>query len=260
MNKIALAVSILTISAVSASAADMAARYNKAPAIAPVTLYDWSGLYIGINGGGGSAHSCSSLLSIGGVTVFGAPVFDGCNNGTGGTIGGQVGYRWQSAAWVFGLEAQGNWADFKGSNPSLAFPAGNSTDTTNIQSFGLFTGQIGYAVNNVLFYAKGGAAVTNHQFNIISNINGAVPIGAIFAAGSETRWGGVAGGGIELGFSPNWSVSAEYDHLFMGTQNITLIARGGRAGIPNVNSTSQDVDIGTVRLNYKFGGPVVARY
>ena len=31
---------------------------------------------------------------------------------------------------------------------------------SNIRSFGLFTGQVGYAANNVLCYVKGGAAVT----------------------------------------------------------------------------------------------------
>ena len=41
-------------------------------------------------------------------------------------VGGQIGYRWQAANWVFGLEAQGDWANFKGSNTSLLlapFPA-----------------------------------------------------------------------------------------------------------------------------------------
>ena len=32
---------------------------------------------------------------------------------------------------------------------------------SKIDAFGLFTGQVGYAVNNVLFYVKGGAAVTS---------------------------------------------------------------------------------------------------
>jgi outer membrane immunogenic protein len=33
-------------------------------------------------------------------------------------VGGQIGYRWQSANWVFGVEGQGDWADFTGSNLS----------------------------------------------------------------------------------------------------------------------------------------------
>ena len=62
---------------------------------------------------------------------------------------------------MFGLEAQGNWADFNGSNVSLlAAPAVNRS---KIDAFGLFTGQVGYAANNVLFYVKGGAAVTDNR-------------------------------------------------------------------------------------------------
>ena len=48
-----------------------------------------------------------------------SPDWEGCHDATGGTVGGQVGYRWQSTAWVFGVEAQGNWANFEGSNTSL---------------------------------------------------------------------------------------------------------------------------------------------
>ena len=45
---------------------------------------------------------------------------EGCHDATGGLVGGQIGYRWQIGSWVFGLEAQGDWADLKGSNASLS--------------------------------------------------------------------------------------------------------------------------------------------
>ena len=86
---------------------------------------------------------------------------EGCHDATGGVVGGQIGYRWQSAGWVFGLEAQGDWADLKSSNVSLFIPAW--TNNSKIEAFGLFTGQVGYAWNNVLWYVKGGAAVTVGQ-------------------------------------------------------------------------------------------------
>ena len=89
---------------------------------------------------------------------------EGSHDATGGTVGGQVGYRWQAGTWVFGLEAQGNWADFSGSNASLVFPG--FRNHTNVDAFGLFTGQVGYAVNNVLLYVKGGAAVTSNSYRI----------------------------------------------------------------------------------------------
>src|SRR5947209_5203927 len=97
-----------------ALAADLAARpYTKAPPMI-AAVYDWSGFYIGANGGWGSSRNCWDFLP-----VAGGSAADGCHDANGGTIGGQVGYRWQAGTWVFGLEAQGNWADFKGSNISL---------------------------------------------------------------------------------------------------------------------------------------------
>ena len=69
-------------------------------------------------------------------------VAEGCHDATGGTAGGQLGYRWQAGTWVFGLEAQGNWADFKGSNVSLFVPALRN-QSRKIDAFGLFTGQVG---------------------------------------------------------------------------------------------------------------------
>src|SRR5882757_6551651 len=131
-----------------AVAADLAARpYTKAPPMI-AAVYDWSGFYIGGNGGWGWARNCWDLL---------LPPFpsagEGCHDATGGTAGGQVGYRWQAGTFVFGLEAQGNWADFKGSNASLL---GLFTNETKINAFGLFTGQVGYTWNNALLYVKGG--------------------------------------------------------------------------------------------------------
>ena len=80
--------------AVPALAADLPARtYTKAPPIvAPV--YDWSGFYIGINGGGASSHNCWDLTATTGVGAV-PPTSVGCHNATGGLVGGQVGYRWQ---------------------------------------------------------------------------------------------------------------------------------------------------------------------
>ena len=90
--------------------------YTKAPVAAPV--YNWGGFYLGINAGGGSSHNCWNLTANAAGAVPVAPS-EGCSDGTGGLVGGQVGYRWQATNWVFGLEAQGDWANLKGSNTSL---------------------------------------------------------------------------------------------------------------------------------------------
>jgi len=71
----------------------------------------------------------------------------------------------------------------------------------------------------------------------------------------------VIGAGIEFGFAPQWSVAVEYDHLFMGARNLDFIAAPAFGGGFLYNDRiKQDVDVITVRVNYTFGGPVVARY
>ncbi len=103
-----------------ASAADLAARpYTKAPPPMVAPIYDWSGFYIGANAGGGFSNRCLDVTATGAFGVAGA---EGCRNASGAIAGGQIGYRWQSASWVFGLEAQGDWANLRNSNASLFFP------------------------------------------------------------------------------------------------------------------------------------------
>jgi outer membrane immunogenic protein len=236
----------------SAAAADLPARtYTKAPAVV-AAAYDWSGFYMGINGGGGFSHKCWDLttpLVVGGGAVPPGP--EGCHDASGVTVGGQIGYRWQSADWVFGLEAQGNWADFRGDNVSLAIPT--DRNQSRIDAFGMFTGQVGYAWNNALVYLKGGAAVTSDRYRIFD-----IPSGALTDTSNETRWGGVVGVGFEYGITPNWSVGFEYDHMFMGSRDVSFTTLSG--AFDGTDHIGQNVDLFTARVNYKFGGPVVARY
>jgi outer membrane immunogenic protein len=252
MKKFLLGTVALIAFAAPAAAADLAARpYTKAPPAPVAVLYDWTGFYIGANGGWGSSHKCWDLTNAGLGTIV--PAFpEGCHDATGGTVGGQIGYRWQAGTWVFGLEGQGNWADFQGSNVSLFDPT--VRNQSRIDAFGLFTGQIGYAANNVLFYLKGGAAVTADRFRRFD-----VPTGVFIASvGDDTRWGGVVGAGIEFGFAPNWSAGVEYNHLFMQDRTHDFVDTAGV--FFSTNRIRQDVDLVTARINYRFGGPVIAKY
>jgi len=237
MKKLLLTTTALVVLASPALAADLAARpYTKAPPPVMAAIYDWSGFYIGVNGGGGWTHNTWDLVGGG---------REGSHDSSGGTVGGQVGYRWQMGQIVFGLEAQGNWADFSGDNVSALFGTRNRTKT---DALGLFTGQVGYAWNNVLLYAKGGAAVTSNKYTITN-----AATGALLGSNNDTRWGGVVGAGLEYGFAPNWSLGVEYDHLFMDRHTVSFGAFGS-------DSIKQDVDLFTARLNYRFGGPVATRY
>ncbi|MGL9622379.1 outer membrane beta-barrel protein [Bradyrhizobium sp. U531] len=254
IKKLAIAATALVLGTAGASAADLAARpYTKAPPMV-AAVYDWSGFYIGANGGWGTSRNCWDATTALGVVLTPA-LAEGCHDSSGGTVGGQIGYRWQASQWVFGLEAQGNWADFNGSNVSIGFPA--VTNRTRIDAFGLFTGQVGYAWNNALLYVKGGAAVTSNDY---TGFNAA---GVAFDGASQTRWGATVGVGMEYGFAPNWSVGVEYNHLFMGDHNVSMISNGvaGPAGVvTRIDRVGQDVDMVTARVNYRFGGPSLAKY
>ena len=236
-----------------ASAADMAV---KAPPPAPLpVIYNWSGFYIGANGGWGQSRNCWDFVNDG-VFILGT-FAEGCNSRSGGVVGGQIGYRWQASQWVFGVEAQGDWADLSSQRVSLFDPT--LSLRTKTDGIGLFTGQVGYAWNAALLYVKGGAAVTSNRFSILDNLN----FGAELASAGSTRWGGVVGVGFEYGFAPNWSVGLEYDRLFMGDSNNSFTFAAPLAGVVLNNRVSQDVDLLTLRVNYRFGGygaPVAARY
>ena len=237
-----------------ASAADMAARPYKAPPVAVPMMYDWSGFYLGVNGGYGWGRRCADITAVNAVAFAFA---EGCSDSGGGIVGGQVGYRWQSSAWVFGLEAQGDWANIRNDRVSLFNPA--NTWKTNINGLGLFTGQVGYAWNTTLLYVKGGAAVANQRFDIYDTATG---IG--IAQAERTRWGGVVGVGLEFGFAPNWTAGIEYDYLFRTNDGNTYLTPALAPAITSVAiNTRSDVSMITGRINYKFGGygaPIAARY
>ena len=234
-----------------ASAADLAARpYVKAPPPPLPAIYDWTGFYIGANGGWGQSHNCLDF-----VTLVGT-VASCCSDRSGGVVGGQLGYRWQTGSWVWGVEGQGDWADLSNTRVSLFDPT--LSTTTKTDGIGLFTGQLGWAWNASLLYFKGGAAVTSNRLDIFDNITG---LGLVSA--SNTRWGGTVGVGFEYGFGPGWSVGVEYDHLFMGHADNSFSVVDPRLAAVLNDRISQDVDMVTVRFNYRFGGwgaPVAARY
>ncbi len=233
-------------------AADLPAKVS--PAAPPVTLHDWTGFYIGLNAGGVSERKCWTNSFAGGAPTI-PPFSEGCNDATGPLLGGQVGYRWQWTNWVFGVEASGDWANLTGANASFLLTAPQVTNQSKVNALGLFTGQVGYAWNNVLWFVKGGTAVTTSKYNGIDTASGTV-----LDQASDTRWGAAVGTGIEVAFGTNWSVSAEYEHLFMGTSNNLKFLGVPAGGLSRIETIQQDADMALLRVNYRFGGPVVAKF
>jgi outer membrane immunogenic protein len=221
-----------------ASAADMPVKAPPPPP--PPPIYSWTGFYIGGNGGWGQSRNCLDFVGVGGLISE-----EGCRERSGGLAGGQIGYRWQANQFVVGVEAQGDWADISSSRISLINPAFSTRTKTD--AIGLFTGQLGWAWNQALVYVKGGAAVTDNRFSIFDTLTGFE-----FASANATRWGGAVGVGFEYGFSPGWSVGVEYDHLFMGDNNNSFSVANPIVA-NTLNRVRQDVDMVTVRFNYRFG-------
>ena len=164
------------------------ARPYKAAPVVVAPIYDWTGFYIGANGGWGQSRDCWSF------SLAGMILDDGCASRSGGVLGGQIGYRWQSAQFVFGLEALGDWADIQ-RIPCQHHQSAVLT-SARVDAIGLFTGQIGYAWNNALFYVKGGAATVRISLDVTE-----IATGVLAAAASSNRWGGTVGLDLNTAFA-----------------------------------------------------------
>jgi len=179
-----------------------------------------------------------------------------------------------SATFVLILLSPLYWAavtSLKSQNQAYASPATLLPQTPNFQAYAHVVQTPGHVLLPSLLIAFGTAVLTlmiatpaayalaHFRFRVTGV---GIPV-EVANSGNDTRWGGTVGVGLEYGFAPNWSAGVEYDHLFMGSRTYTLLNNGvaGVAGTVFDNARiRQDVDLVTVRVNYKFGGPVVARY
>jgi len=201
MKRVLLAgVGILALAA-SASAADLPRRYEPipqraAPLYAPI--YNWTGFYIGINGGG--AWGKSDWTSTGTFDV------------DGWMVGGTIGYNWQSSAWVFGLEGDVDWTNISGSTTTGCLGVSCQTKNTWI---GTIRGRVGYAFDRFLPYLTGGVAFGNLEANQPGFSN------------KDTNAGWTVGGGLEFAIAGNWTAKAEYLYVDLGEQNCALSCGNG---------------------------------
>jgi outer membrane immunogenic protein len=227
----------LTTIPLAAQAADLPVAPVYQPATAPVAarVYNWTGFYVGVNGGYGSgSQDPLNIIS---------DRFDRFSHGiSGGAFGGTVGAQIQAAHVVMGLEADLDWASIAGSSVTTAtlggtFLGGPFNAKTSIDWESTVRARVGYASDNWLFYGTGGLALLGAK-TTLTTAGGAAPCGGVFANCSSTnRQAGLAlGAGLEYGLTP--AVSAKIEYLYITAVSLDVSSHGEiRAG-----------------MNYRFGG------
>jgi outer membrane immunogenic protein len=235
--------------------------YSKAPVYVQPG-YDWTGAYIGVNVGysWGRSADTSSLSAGSGPVLFGDINRSKMNGVVGG---GQIGYNWQMQSWLWGFEA-----DFQGSSqrsnhshtcPTGVCTPGNAVPVTISQKldwFGTVRGRAGVLVSpTVLVHATGGLAYG--QVDSDSTL-----VGATRASNINAGW--TVGGGLEGVIGGDWTAKLEYLYLDLGrvsgTFQSSIVAAGGTTLLlGSFNSRIID-NILRVGPNYKFSGPVIAKY
>jgi outer membrane immunogenic protein len=284
MNRFAVAFLVASFSATSALAADLPVRtYTKAPVYVDPG-YNWTGFYIGLNGGYSWGNASNTITT----TV---PVATGSQHMDGWVFGGQAGYNWQfNRSWVFGLEGDIDATGQDGTGlfgpnttvttfvppvGALVLPTRTATTTATgsleekLSWLATFRGRIGVLPSDrVLLYVTGGLAVgevkttagaTTTTTNAVSfgTPPGPTSVSAL-AASSSTQAGWTIGAGVEGAIGGNWTAKLEYLYVDLGTVNNTFAGTAPFAPI----TTSAHVTDNILRagVNYRFGGPVVAKY
>jgi outer membrane immunogenic protein len=260
--------------ATGAFAADLAVKqpvYTKAPVYVE-PIFDWTGFYVGGNLGysWGRSSDTTTVTNTAGTVLFSGADRTDLNGIVGG---GQIGYNWQMQNWVFGFEADIQGTDEKGTH-NYTCPTGTCTApfgviavfpgpalplalNQKIDWFGTVRGRIGVlATPKVLLYATGGLAYGEVDS---SAVVGTTP----FSTVSNTNVGWTVGAGVEGVIGGNWTAKLEYLYVDLGKVSgsflTTTAAFGGGVVTSSYSSRITD-NILRVGVNYKFGGPVVARY
>jgi outer membrane immunogenic protein len=233
-----------------ALAADLT-PYIKAPA-AVSPIYDWSGFYVGVYGGGGFGnHNLNNALGPAGFANF------TLNYGSSGGIGGgEVGYNYQTGSVVIGLEADGFWSGIKGNNNLGSTDAfGNvSTDATSLRWGDSVRARGGIAVDRLMLFFTGGWAYASLRHTSTDTVFGIDTF-------DNKRNGLTAGAGIAYALTNNLIGKFEYRYYDFGDYTRAAVASTGVTANGQLPYTIHNTySVVTLGLDYKFGGPVVAKY
>jgi outer membrane immunogenic protein len=201
----------------------------------PSLTYNWTGIYLGVNGGGSWGQQDPLNIITDRFDEFGMNI-------SGGMFGGTIGAQAQAAHVVIGLESDLDWTGITGSGTGtttlFGAPLGTFDFSTKMKWIGTFRARAGYAQDNWLFYVTGGAALIEASTNV-TNVGGGFVCGTAgepFCSGDRKKVGGIAGVGVEYGITPNLSAKLEYNYIAAVSLEIA-----------HVNTIKAG-------LNYRFGG------
>src|SRR5215470_18343293 len=226
----------LVIASSSAFAADLLVR-KAPPPPRPVivSVYNWTGFYIGGNLGG--AWASGTLTD-----NFTDARFTGNHSGFIG--GGQIGYNWQvSPLFVLGVEGMFDGTSISNSGDTLTIFNGDVLQgSVKTDWISTVAARFGYAANNLLFYGKAGGGWVQNSATVTDLRTG------FSVSNSNTNSGWLVGAGAEYGLTPNWTMKFEYDYL-------GLSSRTTDAGVLFPGDTitlKRQINMFTVGVNYKF--------
>jgi outer membrane immunogenic protein len=201
------------------------------PAYSKTTIYDWTGFYLGINGGGafGNADWSSVPDATGGR--FGI---------TSGLVGGTVGYNLQTGEpWVLGVEVDLDWLDFHGTALAPSCLTGCQLnepwlDTNRLRFGWAFDGIV---PGGILPYVTGGVALGLLNADIV---------GAPFGTREQANLGWTAGAGVELVITGALRAKVEYLYVDFESVHCGVACNGG---LVSFNPTANVIRAG---LNYRL--------
>ena len=250
MNKYLVSAAALALATTSSSLALAAdpVLYEPAPApiMSPVSVYDWTGFYAGVNagfGGGTFRHP----LAINGTEFLSVNV-----TSSGFMLGGQVGYNMQFENLLAGVEADLQWTNIRGqldlTVPAVVAPPGGDLALgTEVEWFGTVRARLGYTpVDRMMIYGTGGFAYGGMR----SYARGTGGFAGLDASARSLRWGWTVGAGAEYAFTDALSLKTEYLYTDLGRSNITTFDLGGGDTL----TFDRRVNFHTVRtgLNFHF--------
>jgi outer membrane immunogenic protein len=213
MYRVLIGAGIAAVIGSSVLAADLppSAPVARAPAAyvpAVVPVYNWTGFYIGLNGGWGWASGTITDTIVSGPFSGATGTASGSING--GLFGGQIGANYQADWAVLGIEGDWDWSGQKRTDNIGCGVACTVNETIKIGYVATIRGRVGVAIDRVLVFGTGGVAFTKTSDNV--TVNGGP---TVFNA-STTNTGWTAGVGAEFAFAQNWTAKVEY--LYVGTK------------------------------------------